>query len=160
MPEIRRIADQLQRAFNGDPWYGTPLLKILAGVTAAQATAQPVAGLYSIWQIVLHIAAWEGAVLERLAGKPARLPAEGDWPEITDTSETGWQNALALLAQRHDDLMKAMATLTDDDLKRVIGPERDPATGSGVSVYYTLHGVIQHNIYHTGQIAVLKKATQ
>lgn len=158
MAEVRRIADQLKRAFDGDPWYGSPLMKILNGVTAEQAAALPVAGAHSIWEVVLHVAAWQGAVLDRLADKPARLPAEGDWPEITDTSETGWSNTLALLTRRHNDLMKAISELTDDQLKRMVGEERDPTTGSGVSVYYTLHGIIQHNVYHAGQIAVLKKA--
>ncbi|MFN7947295.1 MAG: DinB family protein [Blastocatellia bacterium] len=158
MPEIRRIADQLQRAFDGDPWYGSPLMKILDGVTAEQAAAQPIRDAHSIWQIALHIAAWQGAVLDRLAGNAARLPAEGDWPEISDRSEAGWQSTLALLAERHNALMKAIADLSDDRLKQTVGEERDPATGSGVSVYYTLHGIIQHNIYHAGQIAVLKKA--
>jgi uncharacterized damage-inducible protein DinB len=158
MPEIRRIADQLQRAFDGDPWYGSPLMKILGGVTAPQAAARPIKDAHSIWQIVLHIAAWQGAVLERLAGKAARLPAEGDWPEISDRSDAGWQNTLALLTERHNELMKAISGLTDDQLKQTVGEERDPATGSGVSVYYTLHGIIQHNIYHAGQIAILKKA--
>ncbi|HWQ35990.1 MAG TPA: DinB family protein [Blastocatellia bacterium] len=158
MPEIRRIADQLQRAFDGDPWYGSPLMKILDGVTAQQAAAHPVKDAHSIWQIALHIAAWQGAVLERLAGKAARLPAEGDWPAISDLSEAGWQKTLALLAERHSELMKAISGLTDDQLKQIVGEERDPATGSGVSVYYTLHGIIQHNIYHAGQIAILKKA--
>jgi uncharacterized damage-inducible protein DinB len=160
MAEIRRIADQLQRAFDGDPWYGSPLMKILDGVTAQQAVARPVGDAHSIWQIALHIAAWEGAVLERLAGRAARLPAEGDWPEITDASENGWHSTLALLHQRHHELIAAITQLTDDQLKRIVGEERDPATGSGVSVYYTLHGVIQHNIYHAGQIAILKKAAQ
>lgn len=158
MPEIRRIADQLQRAFDGDAWYGSPLMKILDGVTAEQAAAHPVKDAHSIWQIALHIAAWQGAVLDRLDGKAARLPAEGDWPEITDHSEAGWQNTLTLLAERHNALMKAITDLSDDKLKQVVGEERDPSTGSGVTIYYTLHGIIQHNIYHTGQIAVLKKA--
>ncbi len=158
MPESRRIADQLQRAFDGDPWYGPPLMKILDGVTAEQAAARPINDAHSIWQIALHIAAWQGAVLDRLVGKAARLPAEGDWPDIGDPSEDGWQHTLALLAERHNALMKAIAELSDDRLKQFVGEERDPATGSGVSIYYTLHGLIQHNIYHAGQIAILKKA--
>jgi len=158
MPETRRIADQLQRAFNGDPWYGSPLMKILEGVTAAQACAHPVAGAHSIWQVVLHIAAWQGAVLDRLAGNPPGLPVEGDWPEILDTSEAAWRQTLALLAQRHEALVHTASEMTDEDFRRKLGEERDPATGSGVNVYYTLHGIIQHTVYHTGQIAILKKA--
>ena len=160
MAEVSRIADQLRRAFDGDAWYGPSLKATLKGVTAEQAAASPIADAHSIWQIALHIAAWEGAVLDRLSGKSAELPAEGDWPEIADSSEAGWQQTLALLDQRHTALLAAITDFTDEQLKEMIGEQRDPATGSGVSVYYTLHGVLQHNVYHAGQIAILKKALQ
>ncbi len=158
MAEVRRIADQLRRAFDGDAWYGPSLKSILKGITAEQAAARPIADAHSIWQVALHLAAWEGAVLDRLAGQRAELPAEGDWPEIADPSEAGWQQTLSLLNQRHEALLKAIADCTDEQLKQMLGEQRDPATGSGVSIYYTLHGIIQHNVYHAGQIAILKKA--
>lgn len=157
MPEIRRISDQMQRAFDGDPWYGSPLMRILDDITADEAAAHPISKAHSIHEIVLHIAAWKGAVIQRLKGKKAELPAEGDWP-ATDPGEESWPQALKLLRERHNELIKLTATLEDEDLRRMIGEQRDPATGSGVNVYYTLHGIIQHDVYHAGQIAILKKA--
>jgi uncharacterized damage-inducible protein DinB len=158
MTETRRIADQLERANGGDAWHGPSLKETLDGVTAAQAAARPVAGAHSIWELVLHVAAWEGAVRARIEDGTLAQPAEGDWPEVTDTSEAAWQRALALLEERHAALLEAINKLDDDQLSRRLGEERDKPLGSGVSVYATLHGAVQPNLYHAGQIALLRKA--
>ena len=62
MKELERIKDQFQRAFNGQAWHGPSLLSLLAGVTAEQAAAHPVPGAHSIWELTLHIAAWESEI--------------------------------------------------------------------------------------------------
>jgi uncharacterized damage-inducible protein DinB len=67
MNEVQRIVDQLRRAFEGEAWHGPAVMQILEGITAAQAAAHPASGAHSIWEIVLHIAAWEGAVSRRYA---------------------------------------------------------------------------------------------
>ncbi len=157
MPETKRIADQLKRAYEGQAWHGPSLLEALSGVTATQASAQPIPNAHSIWQLVLHIAGWMDAVRERIANGPVALPADGDWPDIVDTSEAGWHVTLALLAQKQQALLDALAHLTDEQLKRRLGTEHEPLSASGYSAYYNLHGVIQHNLYHVGQIVLLKK---
>src|ERR1035437_3500929 len=68
-----RIADQLRRAFSGDAWHGDSVFEILEGVNAAQAAAHPIKNAHSIWELVLHIAAWDGAVLHRLGGAAVEL---------------------------------------------------------------------------------------
>ncbi len=158
MTEIERIEDQLRRAFAGDAWHGSSLIEILAGVTAEEARAKPLPNAHSIWEIVLHVAAWDGAVRQRLEGETVRAPDEGDWPEVRDTSEAAWKDALARLTKRHEELRETIKLLADEWLDEHLGQERDPPTGGGVSVYTTLHGIVQHNVYHAGQIALLKKA--
>lgn len=160
MPETKRIADQLQRAFTGPAWHGPSLMEALSDVTAAQAFAQPIPNAHSIWQLVLHIAAWMDAVRERIEDGPVREPADGDWPEINDASEAGWQSTLTLLAQRQQALLNVIANLTDEQLKKRLGDAHDPPSASGYSAYYNLHGAIQHNLYHAGQIVLLKKLLQ
>ena len=66
MTEVQRIREQFQRAFNGEAWHGPSVLKILDGVTAQQAAAHPIPGAHSIWELTLHIAAWENACRRRL----------------------------------------------------------------------------------------------
>jgi hypothetical protein len=55
MTEVNRIGLLLKHGYDGEPWYGTALSKLLANVTAAQAAAHPIAGAHSIWQEVLHL---------------------------------------------------------------------------------------------------------
>src|SRR6266481_4765639 len=93
--EPTRIADQLSRAFAGDAWHGDSVFEILQGVTAAQAAARPIKNAHTIWELVLHIAAWDNAVLQRLGGVAVELSDAENFPTITDASETAWRNALA-----------------------------------------------------------------
>ena len=157
MTETKRIADQLKRAYHGPAWHGPSLLEALEGITAEQALARPIPTAHSIWELVLHSAAWMDAVRERLVNGAVKIPADGDFPAIKDSSEAGWQKTLALLAQRHDALIETINNFSEEALDQRLGDEHDPPTASGYSAYYNLHGVIQHNLYHTGQIILLKK---
>ncbi|MCA1565100.1 MAG: DinB family protein [Acidobacteria bacterium] len=157
MTEIERLADQLQRAFYRDAWCGPSLLETLEGVTAARAAARPLVRAHSIWEIVLHLGGWKRTVLQRLEGQAVRLPEEGDWPQVADASERGWQQTLAMLQARHDALLTAVRGLSDARLDDVLITESSRETGGGVSCYVTLHGVAQHDLYHGGQISLLKK---
>lgn len=157
MPETKRIADQLLRAYQGAAWHGPSMLEALKDVTAEQALARPIPTAHSIWEIVLHSAAWMDAVRERLENGTVKIPADGDFPAIKDSSETGWQKTLTLLEQRHHALLATINHFPAHKLDERLGSELDPPTASGYSAYYNLHGVIQHNLYHTGQIVLLKK---
>src|SRR5689334_10996515 len=93
--EMDRIRDQFHRA--------------LEGITATQAAAHPIPGAHSIWELTLHIAAWERACLRRLQGDPARLSDEEDWRPIYDTSDEAWENTKKYLVDTHRDLLDAIA---------------------------------------------------
>ena len=93
MPEATRIADQLRRAFDGEAWHGDSLLEILEGVTAAQAAARPIASAHTIWELVLHIAAWDGAALRRLGGAAVELADAENFPPVPDVSDAAWHAA-------------------------------------------------------------------
>lgn len=151
MKEIKGIADQLKRAYEGEAWHGPSLKEILADVTAGQAARRPIQSAHSIWEIVLHIAAWEAAVRARLEGEYLAEPAEGDWPAVEDASEASWKAALAKLEGGNMKLRESIARL---DGARLF----EPLAEGKPSAYFTLHGVIQHGLYHAGQIAMLKKA--
>ena len=84
MSESARIADQLRRAFAGEAWHGDSLFEILEGVTAAQASARPIKNAHTIWELVLHIAAWDNAVLRRLGGVAVELSDTENFPPLTD----------------------------------------------------------------------------
>jgi uncharacterized damage-inducible protein DinB len=151
MSEIERITDQLRRAFYGEAWHGPAVKEALAGVTAQKAAARPVSGAHSIWEIAIHIAAWESFVLRRLRGEViVDVADQEDWPEA-HASEQAWQAALERLEQGHAELLKEVSCMREARLDEVV-------EGKGYTVYFMLHGVIQHDLYHAGQIALLKKA--
>jgi uncharacterized damage-inducible protein DinB len=152
--ESARIADQLRRAFDGEAWHGDSLFEILEGVTAARAAARPIAGAHTIWELVLHVAAWDGAVLRRLGGAAVELSDAENFPPVRDASAAGWRAALAQVRRGHAELVAAVASLPDSRLDDMV-PGKE---GAHYTFYYMLHGVVQHELYHAGQIALLKKA--
>src|SRR5262245_30813630 len=150
MSEIQTIIDELKNIHDGDAWHGPSLKDILSGVAAPQAAARPLPGAHSIWELTLHIAAWEGVVIRRLAGQPMNEPEEGDFPPVTDASEEAWRRTLTGFDGRHRNLIEAIAGLTDERL-------RETVPGKDYTVEYMLRGIARHHVYHAGQIALLKK---
>jgi uncharacterized damage-inducible protein DinB len=151
--EAARIADQLRRAFDGKAWHGDSVFEILKGVTARQAAGHPIKNAHSIWELALHIAAWDDAALRRMGGAAVKLSAAKNFPLVTNTSETTWRDAQAQLRMAHDKLVAAVDDLPDSRLYEMVPGK----TGKHYTFYYMLHGVVQHELYHAGQIALLKK---
>jgi len=149
--EAGRIADQLFRAFEGDAWHGPALLELLRDVDAATAAARPLPDVHSIWELALHIAAWDGAAMRRLAGETVQLTGVDNFPIVPKPTEAAWRKAVAQVKRTHDTLIKTVAALPESRLH-----ERVP--GKKYDFYHLLHGVAQHELYHAGQIAILKKA--
>jgi uncharacterized damage-inducible protein DinB len=160
MHEISRIIDQLEREFDGDPWHGSPLSSILADISHVEAAARPVRHGHSIWELVLHIAAWKNEVRRRLSGAPAAEPQEGDWPPVGEPTPERWSEALAHLETSHRLLVSAVRDFPEQDLYIPSNDVRDREQGTGVTYYELLHGIVQHDVYHSGQIALLKKAAR
>jgi len=90
-------------------------------------------------------------VRRRLEGDPAELSAQDDWPPVIETSEAAWSAATDAFEQAHRELIAAVASLDESALPEPVLPGRS-------SVYITVHGVIQHDLYHNGQIGILSKA--
>jgi len=158
MSEIARVIDQLQREHSGDPWHGSPMLSILDGIDAASAARTPIAGAHSIWELVLHVTGWKREVARRLGGAPAGEPAHGDWPPVGDVTGQRWQAALEDLDAAHRELLAAVGALPESRLFEPTNDPRNRPLGTGVSYYVLLHGAVQHDVYHAGQIAILSKA--
>jgi uncharacterized damage-inducible protein DinB len=158
MTEIARIVDQLEREHAGDAWHGSPLQAVLEGIDATRAAARPIPGAHSIWELVLHMTGWKNETTRRLAGTVACMPVEGDWPDVGAPTEERWQAALTRLESAHDGLVAAVQALPDTRLYEPTNDTRSVPLGTGVSYYVLLHGIVQHDVYHAGQIALLKKA--
>jgi uncharacterized damage-inducible protein DinB len=151
LQEIRRIADQLKRSFHGQAWHGPSLEDLLRDTALEQAADRPLPRTHSIWEIVLHITAWYDVVRRRLQGEDLEPTPEQDWPPVAEPTAAAWRTALGNLQSVHEELLVAVIALDPARLE-------DLVRGTPYSVYFMLHGLIQHNLYHAGQIAILKKA--
>jgi len=145
------LADQLRRAFEGEAWHGPALLELLEDIDAGTAAAKPLRSVHSIWELVTHIAAWDGAACRRLSGEKVQLTGVANFPIVPKPTEAAWRKAVTQAKRQHDVLVKTVATLPESRLR-----ERVP--GKRYNFSFMLQGVAQHELYHAGQIAILKKA--
>jgi len=159
MPDRSALYADLARAYDGEPWHGSSLSTLLADVDAAMAAARPVAGGHSIWELVLHMAAWSREVARRLRGAAPAEPAEGDWPAPeASQNEDAWRRAREGLAEAQRDVLAVLASCPEERLTAIVGQTRDPSIGSGLSYAAMASGLAQHHAYHGGQVALLKRA--
>jgi uncharacterized damage-inducible protein DinB len=156
MSETSRLADQIRRAFEGDAWHGDSVLELLADVDAKTAAAHPIKNAHSIWELVLHTAAWDGAVLGRTGGSALELSDKENFPPVKDKSEAVWRKAMEHANRTHDELVKAVATFPDSRLLEQVPGKHEKY----YNFFYMFSGIVQHELYHAGQIALLKKAAR
>ncbi len=156
MTESFRLADQIRRAFEGNAWHGDSVLELLAGVNARTAAARPIKNAHSIWEILLHIAAWDDAVRRRIGGAAVTLTDEQNFPLAKDTSEAAWSHAIDSTKSTHHELIKAVASFPDSRL----GEQVPGKSQNYYNFFYMFSGIVQHELYHAGQIALLKKAAE
>ena len=150
MKETERIADQLTRSIEGNAWHGPSLMELLEDVNAEKASSKKIKEAHSIWEIVNHIFVWMDVVARRVKGEVVNVTPEEDWAEIKEFTEQAWQNSLEKLDTTSIKLKNFILDFPIEKLDENIN-------GLSQSYYYIMHGVIQHNLYHAGQIAILKK---
>lgn len=149
MSDSALIVDQLRRAFDGDAWHGPSVLELLMNVNATTAASHPIAKAHSIWELVLHIEAWELAALRRFAGEVVEL--KEDFPPINDSSDTEWKTTLNRFKRTHNQLLTTITAMSHSHLTHQV-------PGKDYDFEFMFHGLAQHALYHAGQIAILKIA--
>ncbi len=146
---IRHFAQGLTKGYETDPWHGPSTKSLLEGLTVVQAASHPILELHSIWEIVLHMDAWQREVLRRLdTGSIPEIPEEGDWRSVLEVSEKAWQTTVSDLDSSLHELVRVLNTMAET---------ANENTGWESSAG-TLSGLLQHNAYHSGQIAMLRKS--
>jgi hypothetical protein len=152
-PRIELLLEIMDQAFDRRGWHGTTLRGALRGVTPAEALWRPGPDRHNVWELTIHAAYWKYAVRRRLAGEAAgsfeRKPS--NWPDIPDPADLkAWKRDIALLEAEHRTLREVVSGLSAADLER-----RSP---KGVWTYAEeIHGVAAHDLYHTGQIQLIKR---
>jgi uncharacterized damage-inducible protein DinB len=150
MSEVQRILDHYDGVLNGAAWHGDPIWQILDGISPETAAARPLAGRHTIWEIVMHMTFWEGVATQRLAGQRAGLVEELNFPAMPSASEENWKGTLDDFRASNQNFRAALAKLDPARLNEL--------TAAGKRSYYAeAHGVIEHTVYHAGQIVLLKK---
>jgi uncharacterized damage-inducible protein DinB len=150
--ELQRIEAQLRRSFEGEAWHGPSVLEALEGVSAEAAGEHPIAGAHSIWELVLHLGGTYRLVLRRLEGDDRQLTPDEDWPPVPAPTPAGWQETIAELRALNERLRRAVLAFDTDrlDLPVVATPT--------YTAYTQFIGITQHDLYHAGQIVLLKRA--
>ena len=152
MSDLKLITRELRKCFEGDAWYGPSVRDVLEGVTAQQAAAKPISDAHSIWELALHIAAWVEHSRHAIEGRPLplQLDTPEDWPRVSGTDAEAWKKTHAQVFESATDLVKALEKFP---------PERmtDTVPGRSYDFRQLFSGIIDHSIYHAGQIALLKK---
>jgi uncharacterized damage-inducible protein DinB len=152
MTRAEQIAKHIERTVTGPLWHGPVLEELLAGVTAEQAAAKPIENAHSIWELVLHVAAWAEIVRARIDGRAlGDPPDEVNFPPVREVSDAAWEAACDRLRESYRDLATRVRQLDDEAIERRIN-------GLPYSTRFMLHGVVEHGTYHGGQMALLKKA--
>ena len=151
--EIRQLLSILDQAYNHRSWHGTNLRGSIRGVSPRQASWRPGRGRHNIWELVVHAAYWKYAACRRIAGTPrGAFPLEGsNWfRRPQEATDRAWRADLALLDDMHRLLCTAVSSLSPDTLDR-------KHKGSAESSFSLITGVAAHDLYHAGQIQLLKK---
>ena len=152
MSEVQRIVDQLRRAYEGPAFHGDAVKEILKGVVADQANRRPIKQGHSIWELVGHIAGWHREICNRLIGQTAKLlPPEENFPQPKDASQAAWKKTLENLDESYRELSATISQFPESRLA-------DTVQGRNYDFYVLMHGIVQHTLYHAGQIAILKKS--
>jgi len=151
MTEGQRILDQYDRAMHGAAWHGDAIWQILDGISAERAALRPIANAHSVWEIVEHMASWEDVAAKRLGGLRAGLVEDRNFPAAPEATEANWQQTL--------DQFRASNQAFREALQKLDPVRLDDLSAAGKRSFYDeAHGLIEHNVYHAGQIALLAKA--
>jgi uncharacterized damage-inducible protein DinB len=151
MTEIDRIKKSISMAVQGDPWYGPALSELLKSVTANQATTHISENCHSIGEILMHIMSWHSITAERLGQRtPPKVTTEMDWPTLEVKDPSAWSESLDHLDINHRLLQRRLSSIDETRLLEMVSGEEYP-------VWVMLYGIIQHDAYHAGQIALLSK---
>jgi uncharacterized damage-inducible protein DinB len=152
-----KLSRQLENVLSGDPWYGSSVYDIVDNISFEAAYEKPPGSVHNIAEIVLHMIAWTEEVMDRMNGLPSGIPTSGDWPETGSPDEQKWQNYVDDLKLVNVNLIGAIQNLPEEQWNEPTKDERNRELGTGVSYEELINGLIQHHIYHSGQIAILNR---
>ena len=151
--EMQRIRDQLRRAVMGGAWHGPSVSEAIASLSHERGWRRLTPATHAPVELVLHIAAWLEIARRRFEGEVVTPTTADDWPGAPAASPTAWQAGRDRVFEAHSALDEAIARADDRRLAELI-------PGQDSDIYHLLHGVLQHCIYHAGQIQLIARALE
>lgn len=154
-PEITTILEMIDQAFDRRSWHGTNLKGSIKGMTPEEAAWRPGPGRHNVWELVVHAAYWKYIVRRRLLGEGrGSFPLKGsNWierPSGNELTDDAWKADVRLLIETHKTLRAAVAEVTPTQLHQT-------PSGSKVSNFSMVVGIAAHDLYHAGQIQIIKR---
>lgn len=150
MNESQRIQTLFTDLYHGHPWLDVTLHDTLSRITAAQAAQRPVSDGNTIWEITNHLIAWRENVLKRVQGEVIPTPSNNYIEKITDPSDEAWEQTKETLEKTQKEWLYFLNTFTETDFGKEYPVNQ-------LTYYQHIHGIIQHDAYHLGQIVLLAK---
>jgi uncharacterized damage-inducible protein DinB len=150
--EIHSIIRNLENTLDGEPWYGRPVYALLREVDASIAFKKPTKDSHSLMDLLYHMLTWTEFTLKRIQKEPEpdlKAFEKLDWRPI-DKNTHNWDDALAAYIATHQEIIAILKTRDDSLLGEVVDYRN-------YNFRFLLNGLIQHNIYHAGQVAYLHK---
>jgi hypothetical protein len=148
--EVKFLIDQIKTTFNGDSWHGPSLMRTLKGVDMEEARQRPLGERHTIWELVDHMTFWLSEVNKTLRGEAiVSSTSVKDWPPMGKTEEE-WEKSVKGLEYEVNTLIEQLDQWSNEMLERTV-------PGANYNFRQMLHGVLHHNLYHSGQIAILRR---
>ena len=150
--EIQSIIRNLENTLDGEPWFGRPVYALLREIDSAIVFKKPSKESHSLIELLYHMLTWAEFTLKRIEKDDSLDLAafeKMDWRKI-DPAIHNWDDALAAYIAAHQQIIALLQTKDDSFLKEIVDYRQ-------YNFRFLLNGLIQHNIYHAGQIAYLNK---
>ncbi len=137
---FQELANRLDSIYRGEPWFGESIQMKLKDVTEPHAFQQPKPGRHSVAEILTHMQYWRTIFLNRIKGDKS-VTSGPDWPDVYTLKQAGWKDIRVSFEAAHEALIQALRSCDSSD----------------ESLVADLHGLVEHDIYHLGQIGIVKR---
>jgi len=150
---INYLANKLSQSFDGDPWYGESVIKIIDGIDNQVVNEHPDGLGNSIARLIKHMINWRRYVIEKLKGNEdfdIEINGTFDWPEVRIKSISEWEALIKDLKNSQIKILNLLDKMDDESLRKIV-----PRTK--YNFLFLIEGIIRHDVYHLGQISMLHK---
>lgn len=148
--EINRIADQIHYGYAGPAWHGPCITKVLDELEPA-VLSNTVGNSHNIAEILEHMIAWRVFAIKNMSGTPYDITDDAvNFPKVETLDAANWTDLKMRLAANQEELLSVIRSHSDEKLEEIV-------PGRKYNFYILLHGIVQHDLYHLGQIVMLKK---